>query len=245
MTTVLIAGAFLLAGLVKGVIGMGSQVVVMGVLALIMPPAEAATLLIIPSLITNFWQMFVGVPVSLLLRRFWLLSCCIFVLTVATAGVLAHTQSKVAVLGLGGAMMIYALRGLFSVKMETPARCERWLSPVIGTLTGIVTGCTGVFFLPVVPYLQSLGLEKRDLVQALGLMFTVSTVGLATGLYREGVFKLSSLDWTSLAIALIAMLAGMVIGQKLQNRMSISAFRRTFFASLVVLGFYIIIQNTS
>jgi hypothetical protein len=51
-----IAGIFLLAGWVKGVVGMGLPLDAMGSLALIMLTAQAATLLIVPSLVTNVWQ---------------------------------------------------------------------------------------------------------------------------------------------------------------------------------------------
>jgi uncharacterized protein len=243
MVMLFIAAVFALGGFVKGIIGMGLPIVVMGLLAITMPPAKAAALLVIPSIVTNFWQMFTGMPVRVLLKRFWLLTLCSFVVTVATAGVLARMESKIPVIGLAIAMVVYALLGLFSVKMETPARLEKPLSPVIGVLTGIVTGCTGVFFLPVVPYLQSLGLEKRDLVQTLGLTFTVSTLGLATGLYLHDAFTASAIDWFSLVVALVAVLAGMVMGQKVQDRMSIPTFRRVFFSSLVVLGIYLLVQN--
>ncbi|HEY0438739.1 MAG TPA: sulfite exporter TauE/SafE family protein, partial [Xanthobacteraceae bacterium] len=51
-----VAAAFVLAGLVKGVIGMGLPTVAMGLLGLAMPPAQAAALLLIPSFVTNVWQ---------------------------------------------------------------------------------------------------------------------------------------------------------------------------------------------
>jgi hypothetical protein len=48
---------FLLAGLVKGVIGLGLPTVSMGLLSLVMAPAKAASLLIVPSFVTNVWQL--------------------------------------------------------------------------------------------------------------------------------------------------------------------------------------------
>src|SRR5215469_7031248 len=54
---VLVAAVFTLAGVVKGVIGLGLPTLSMALLALWMPPAEAAALLIVPSLVTNVWQL--------------------------------------------------------------------------------------------------------------------------------------------------------------------------------------------
>ncbi len=49
------AAVFVLAGLVKGVVGLGLPTVAMGLLALRMPAAQAAALLVVPSLVTNVW----------------------------------------------------------------------------------------------------------------------------------------------------------------------------------------------
>ncbi len=45
-----------------------------------------------------------------------------------------------------------------------------------GTVTGLIASVTGVFVIPSVPYLQAIGLEKEELLQALGLSFTISTL---------------------------------------------------------------------
>ena len=61
--------AFLIAGFVKGVIGLGLPTVAIGLLGLVMPPAEAAALLVVPSLVTNVWQLAAGPSFTALLRR--------------------------------------------------------------------------------------------------------------------------------------------------------------------------------
>lgn len=88
-----------------------------------------------------------------------------------------------------------------------PAEAAQWLSPRIGGLTGLVTGATGVFVIPAVPYLQALGLSCDDLVQALGLSFTVPTVVLAVGPGAHGAFagQTLGLSLAALAPALVGM----------------------------------------
>lgn len=66
----IITFTFLLAGMVKGVIGMGLPTVAMGLLALVMPPVQAAVLLVGPSLVTNVWQLVAGPSFVALLKRF-------------------------------------------------------------------------------------------------------------------------------------------------------------------------------
>ena len=51
---------FLAAGMVKGVTGMGLPTVAMGLLGTAMPPSMAAAMLVLPSFITNVWQLLAG-----------------------------------------------------------------------------------------------------------------------------------------------------------------------------------------
>lgn len=181
-----IGAVFLAAGLVKGVVGMGLPTVAMGLLAAAMPPAEAAALLLIPSLVTNLWQLFTGPSFGGLCKRLWTMMAGVVVGTVTGAGLLTGAHTMIASAGLGAALMLYALVGLAKAGFTTPARHEAWISPLVGVATGLVTGATGVFVIPAVPYLQSLRLGREDLIQALGLSFTVSTLALGFGLFRAG-----------------------------------------------------------
>jgi uncharacterized membrane protein YfcA len=231
---ILIGGTFLLAGLVKGVIGMGLPTVAMGVLALALPPAEAAAVLVVPSFVTNVWQLVAGPAFGVLLRRLWPMMLAVLVGTVAGAGVLAGNVAGLAKVGLGVTLVLYAGLGLAGFRRSVATRHEGWLGPTIGAVTGLVTGATGVFVIPAVPYLQAIGLEKDELIQALGLSFTVSTIALALGLLRVDAWHVNDI-WTSL-LALAPALVGMYAGQWLRGRFSAATFRKVFFAGLLLLG---------
>lgn len=238
---ILIGGTFLLAGLVKGVIGMGLPTVAMGLLAVVLPPAEAAALLVIPSLVANVWQVLSGPGFGALARRLWPMMAGVMVGTVAAAGVLAGDRAGLAGIGLGIALVLYAIVGLAGFKMTIAARHERWLGPPVGLATGLVTGATGVFVIPAVPYLQAIGLERDDLIRALGLSFTVSTIALALGLLRVDAWHAGSI-WLSL-LALAPALLGMQAGQMLRQRIATPTFRRVFFAGLLLLGVYLVVER--
>jgi uncharacterized membrane protein YfcA len=238
---ILLGGTFLVAGLVKGVIGMGLPTVAMGLLAVALPPAEAAALLVIPSLVTNLWQLLAGPSFGALARRLWPMMVGVMVGTIAGAGVLAGNKAGLASIGLGVALIVYAVVGLAGVKLAVAGRYEGWLGPGVGVTTGLVTGATGVLVIPAVPYLQAIGLEREDLIQALGLSFTVSTVALALGLLRVDAWHAGSI-WLSL-LALAPALLGMQAGQMLRRRIAAPTFRRVFFAGLLLLGVYLLVER--
>ena len=80
---------------------------------------------------------------------------------------------------LGVALLVYAGLGLRAVRLPVPARAERLLTPVVGVVNGLITGVTGTFVIPIVMYLEALGLDRDELVQMMGITFAVSTAALA------------------------------------------------------------------
>jgi uncharacterized protein len=225
---------FLLAGFVKGVIGLGLPTVAMGLLSLVMAPAKAASLLIVPSFVTNVWQLAAGPSFIRLAYRLWPMLAAVVLGTLAGTGLLTGSHAGQAAIALGLLLMLYALLGLTSVRFSVPPAAERWLGPLIGVLTGLVTAATGVFVIPAVPYLGALNLGKEDMIQALGLSFTVSTIALAASLAAGGAFDFGDLGASSAALA--PALLGMAAGGALRGRFSEQTFRRVFFGGLLVLG---------
>lgn len=235
------AAAFLLAGLVKGVIGLGLPTVAIGLLGLLMTPAQAAAILIVPSMVTNVWQAVAGGGVLALARRMWALLVGICIGTFIGAVWLPSGSSGEATRWLGAALAVYAGLGLFNVHFSVSPRSESWVGMIVGIATGAISVATGVFALPNVPYIQALKFERDRLVQALGLSFTVSTVTLAMALSHAGEIH-SSLIAPS-AAALGAAAAGMALGQIVRTRVSPATFRLFFFVGLLALGAHLALRG--
>lgn len=173
------------------------------------------------------------------LRRFWPLLLTIVLGTITTLWLLGTRLGGGATVLLGTVLVIYGTIGLASVRMTVPGRSESWLTPVVGIATGLVNATTGVSVIPLVPYLNSLGLAKDDLVQALGLSFLAAILALGTGLTLTLNVRPSALD---LVLPLAASLGGMVLGQALRRRISAETFRRWFFVALIGVGGYLAVR---
>lgn len=239
-TPIAIAAVFVLAGFVKGVIGLGLPTVSMGLLALFMPTVEAAALLIVPSFLTNVWQMLAGRALPRLVRRLWPMLLCSCLGTWAGAGLMTGSYARQAAALLGTTLVLYAMTGLSVVRLSLSGPWAAILGPPVGLITGAITAASGVFVMPAVPYLQAIGLDKDELVQALGLSFTVSTIALAFNL-----FVLSALPSTisgSIVAATVAAFFGMWLGQKARARIDPLVFRRLFLGGLLLLGVYLAVR---
>ena len=103
-------------------------------------------------------------------------------------GFLVADQRGYALAAVGAALVLYGLLGLTPLHIKVPARSEGWLAPLIGAATGLLASATGVLSIPAVPYLEALGLRRDELVQALGLSFSVTTAALMIGRGRWRVW---------------------------------------------------------
>ena len=228
---------FALAGFVKGVIGLGLPTISMGLLAVVMPPVDAAAILILPSFVTNVWQMLAGPSLLAVIRRLWPMMVASCFGTWAGLGLMTGATARYGTLLLGIALALYAIIGTMVARAIVPTSWERFLGPLAGAVTGIITATTGVFVIPAVPYMQAIGLEKEALVQALGLSFTVSTLALAVNLTAEGALNAAVAPAAIAALAIACL--GMWLGQAVRLRLSSVLFRRWFFLGLLLLGMYL------
>lgn len=236
-TVAAIAAVFLLAGGVKGLIGLGLPTVSLGLLTILLDLTTAMALLTLPAAATNLWQAAVGGHARTIVRRLWpfMLAATITV----WFGALALTRVDLALLSalLGLVLVAYAGLGLGGWRFSIPARAEGLAGPLFGAVNGVLTGMTGSFVVPGVMYLQAIGLGRDALVQAMGFLFATSALALALALGGSGLFARET-GMVS-AAALLPAFAGMAIGQLMRRRLSEERFRRVFFVGILGLGAYI------
>jgi uncharacterized membrane protein YfcA len=238
----LVGAVFLLGGFVKGAIGLGLPTVVMGLLSILVPPAQAAAMLVIPAIVTNIWQMFSGPAFLTLAKRMATMMLGVAIGTFATIGLLTGA-SHWAAAALGLVLAAYGALGFFPRRFSVKPAAERWLSPAIGVVNGAVSGTTGIFVVPGVPYLDSLRMERENLIQAIGIHAFTCPLILAIALVTRG--QLPAEAAATGAAALLPALAGMYVGQRLRRRLHPDVFRRWFFAGLIGLGGYMLLRNVS
>jgi len=235
---ILIAVTFLLAGLVKGVIGLGLPTVSLALLTATLGLPQAMALLLVPSFATNLWQALSGGNGGEIMRRHW----PFFLMATVTIwiGALALTRLDGAFLSalLGLLLVVYSLVNLGGVRIAIPAPRQVWLGPAFGAANGVLTGMTGSFVVPGVMYLQAIGLTRDTLVQAMGILFTLSTLALAVALGGNGLLD-AELGVLS-AAALVPAVGGMLVGQAIRGRLSETMFRRVLFLSLLAMGIHLI-----
>ena len=238
---ILVGLTFLFAGMVKGIIGLGLPTVTIAVMTLTIGIKEGIALIVIPTIMTNIWQAFVGGDFHSLGRRFWsfiLVGClCTWIAT----GILVRANALVLAAGLGVLLVVYSAINLSHRQFQIPRQHESWLSPVMGGASGLLMGLTGSFIVPGILYLQSAGLNRHQLVQVMGMTFGAVAIVLGVGLARYQLIT-PEIAVTSVA-ALIPASLGMIAGQRIRSNLSEERFRLVFFLALSGVGLYLTVKT--
>lgn len=236
-TLALILAVFLLAGVVKGIVGLGLPPVALGLLTVFLGLKDAIVLIVVPSLATNLWQALAGGALLAIGRRLWSLLAFACVGIWFGTGLLAQSDGRLLAGLLGLLLSIYAVTALASPQLRVPEAWEPWLSPPIGAISGFFTGLTGSFTFPGIAYVQALGFPRDRLIQAMGIVFLTSTITLGLGLADNGLLT-RDLGIASLA-AMIPAFLGLLAGIRMRRRIPEDYFRRILLGALLVLGVYI------
>jgi uncharacterized membrane protein YfcA len=240
-TIALVVAVFLFAGTVKGLIGVGLPTIAIALLILVMPVRDAIPLVVFPAIATNIWQAVLGGHGQETLKRFWPLYVLLAVGTWIGVGILTVGNPKL-ISGLFGAILtVYALMGLARPGPLAVGAAERWLTPLVGILNGLVNGMTGSYILPGTLYLQSLGLPRDALIQSMGILFLVASSSL--GIALTGHSAMSRSQAILSAAILLPTLGGYAFGQHFRRRLPEAEFRRVFFIGLMLLGAYTLVAS--
>src|ERR1700733_15910292 len=124
---IFIAAVFLLAGFVKGVIGLGLPTVSMGLLAVAMPPAQALAIVIVPGILTNIWQTFAGPYFVGIVRRLWPLLLGLAVGIWLTGSMMTGPYARYGAVLIGVLLVLYAVLTLRRFTLMVRPQDEKWI----------------------------------------------------------------------------------------------------------------------
>lgn len=231
----LIAVTFVVAGFVKGTIGLGLPTVTLAVLTLPLGLKTSLAVVVIPLMATNLWQALTGPYLKTILTRFWpFLLTAVFSVWIGIQ-VLATTRSDYLVALLGIVLILNSLISFTRFRIPAPSQDrETTWSVVCSAMGGVMFGMTGNFIVPGILFLQALGMHRDMLVQTLGVTFVTISTTLAVSLASR---SLMTGDLTVVSvISVIPAFCGLWLGRRYRSSISETQFSRLFFIGLLAIG---------
>lgn len=227
---------FFVAGIVKGLVGIGLPTITLALTSFILPLSDMIAVIALPTVVANLWQAAVGGNFRKIVRRQWPLILPMIVTLFLTMWLIGRKTPQWAFLVLATILVIYGGLGLLRIRLRIHADLEKPLAPVIGVISGMVAGLIGVPVVPLMPYMQGLDVKPAELVQSLGVIVSIASIALTASLLRYGLLDQHHVIIS--AIAIVPAVAGQTVGAVIRQRLSIEQFRLVVFWALLLTGLY-------
>ena len=232
----LLAAIFLVAGTIKGFLGIGLPAAAMGLLTLILPPTQAIPLLWLPILATNFLQFAHAPQKRELVSNYWLFAVAIIVSIFVTSMFIADYPTALLTVAIGVAMVIFSLNLLLGLRLNIGA--GRGWQIGFGVVAGGLGGISAIWSPPVAMYLVARNASKDHFIGATGFLFLAGCIPLGAGQVIAGILTMQVLLQSLLGLAIV--LIGFRVGEGLRSRVSQTYFRRAVLIAFLLMGIRLI-----
>ncbi|WP_425072080.1 sulfite exporter TauE/SafE family protein [Sagittula sp. S175] len=224
------------AGVVKGMVGFAMPMILISALSSFMPPEVALAGLILPTLVTNGMQAlrqgFAAAWQSV--KRFRLFLGVGLVFMLASSQLVAVLPSHILLLCIGGPVVLFALTQLAGWQLRIAPGTRTMAEAGIGAFAGFIGGMSGVWGPPTVAYLTALGTEKKEQMRVQGVIYGLGAVALTGAHVTSGILNAQTASFS--AMLLPTAIAGMLVGNRIQDRIDQVAFRRATLFVLLIAG---------
>ena len=231
------AAVFLLAGIVKGVIGIGLPTISITLLAQFVDPRVAIAMVLIPSLISNSWQVWQGGNILRPAKLLWPYVVTMMIAMYITSLFAAAAPVDLMVTGIGVVVVLWTLTSLWKAPPKLPDHLDPVVQPVAGVLAGLLGGMSGIWSPSMVVYLLARRVNKEEFIQFTGFIILFGTLPLTLGYITTGLLNRE----TALASALmvVPVLVGLFIGRKLRHRINNEQFFKVLLVAFCLMGLHL------
>ncbi|MDC1382702.1 sulfite exporter TauE/SafE family protein [Candidatus Puniceispirillum sp.] len=234
--TLTVLGAFFLAGIIKGFLGIGLPPAVMAILTLVMDITVAISLLTLPIIFTNLFQYMRCENRVAIAKKYWLLGISIMISIFLTSFFIMSFPKAVLMVSIGFAMITFSLTQMFGTKISL-GHGPMWHTSV-GLFSGILGGLSSIWSPPIAMYLLAHNVSKSEFIGATGFLFLAGSIPLAIGLTFAGVLTINTVLHS--LMGLIVVLAGFRIGESLRKYAKQELFSRIFLWAFLIMGLRLI-----
>ena len=225
---------FLIAGTVKGVVGIGLPTTAIGLMTLAFAPREAMALLIFPMVVTNAWQVWRMGDLAGAIKRYWLFASVLFV-GVGLTTLLSKDAPDRVLFGVLGVVILAFVAVNFAAKLPAiPSKLDSAAQVFFASIAGVMGGLTAVWAPPMVIYLTARAVDKDEFVRATGFLIFLGSLPLLIGYLALGL--MDGRQTMMSAIMLVPTLLGFTLGEHLRSAMSQERFRRVLLLIFLALG---------
>lgn len=233
-TLLLIAGVYVLAGFIKGVIGIGLPTTAIALLTIIVSPLEAMAINILPMMTTNIYQFAKADSHIQLIRDYWRFAIMMVIFLLLASFFAAGLGNDIIRVLIAVSVLIFTLNNLFGIHWRlNPAHDAQWQIGM-GTLSGILGGLTSIWGVPMTIYLVMKRLQPKQFVDATGFFILLGCFPLSAGYLHTGILTEAAL-WPACA-GVLGAFAGFYFGAHARKAVAPQLFHKLVLGMFLVMG---------
>jgi len=236
----LITGILVLAGLTKGVLGVGLPLVAVPLLAQVVPVPLAIMTLAVSTVMSNGFQALQGGRLGPVFSRFWTLFVPLVAALFFGARLLVDLDERKLGLILGTVLILFTVLNRFPGIFQVTVRHERLISPLVGLVSGLLGGVSSFYGPPLLMYLVALKLPKDFFISAVSTALFLGALPLIVSLWIYGA--MGRQEFILSALSVVPVFAGLLVGQAIQKRMPQEVFRKGLLVILLLTGASLILR---
>lgn len=229
---------YFLAGVIKGTLGIGFPTAAVSLLAQVTDARTAITVVVMPMLFTNIWQVIRAKTFLSVIRQMWLMVSMMLTFIVLFSQLSSIVPVELLAAVLGGIVAIYALHSLFARPLLLDPAFDMPAQLVTGISAGIMGGMVSVWAPPMLIYLQTKRLPKDQFVATVGVLLMLGSFVLLFSYLDSGVLTYGLFLCSTLLIA--PSLAGFTVGELIRKHLSANRFERLLLWFFFVMGLNLI-----
>ena len=231
---VFVAACYLVAGTIKGFLGLGLPTTAITLMTFFFSPLQALAVNLIPMLLTNLFQVSKVDDLPDLVRRYGLFAVALTVSIFGFSFVTAQVPEDALRLIVAVTVMVFAVYNLIGKPIKLSPEKDKIWQVVLGVSAGLMGALTSMWAVPLVIYLISKNLTPKAFVDASGFLLLVGCVPLAVGYIATGLVTMAVLG--PAAIGTVAALLGFRIGEALRGKVEQTRFRQILLWFFFLMG---------
>lgn len=236
-----VCAAFSLGGLVKGVSSFGLPTVSVPIIVLILPLPTTVSILAVPLILSNLYQMLAAGDIKGSIQRHWSLYVALLVTLPIGVYFLAVVNTATLSVILGIVLIAITSLELMGIPLTFLKSHQRKVAPIIGVFSGIIGGMTSLFAILPIFFFVATGLEKEKFVSAVSVMLFSGSVILALSLQNAN--HLGVLEVVYGLIGMIPIMGFVWVGSQLRKRVDQVFFRKVVLSLILVVGISMIYRS--
>ena len=237
----IVSFAFFVAGVVKGVIGIGLPTTAITIMTFFVSPLMALGLNLIPMTVANIWQLSKADNPKELVKNYKYFATSLVVCILITSFYANQIGDDVVRLIFAVAVLLFVCLQVFGFNFKMKPNHDNFWQGGLGALGGLVGGAASIWAVPVTMYLLMKNVKPKQFVDVSGFLITIGCIPVSIGYIATGVFQPNMFIYG--ALGSVVAVIGFQIGEKLRNKVNANTFKNLLLIFFSISAINMIIRS--